>query len=712
VTAPPRSNSASLQAACDKGLALHQAGRLDEASRRYQQVLAVDPAHFDALHLLGVLCIQTGQSALGVQFIEQAVRIQPDVAIAHGNLGNGLNNLGRYEEALASCDRAIALNPDHAEAHGSRALALHQLKGAAAALQSYDRVVALKPSAKAYYNQGVMLRELGRFEDALVSFDRAIALAPTYAEACHSRGIVLRALARPREALGGFDRAIELRPSHAEAHYDRAGTLRELGRLDDALNGYDQAIAIKPDYAEAHNNRGNVLTDLARYEQALDSYGWATALRPDYAEAYSNQATALRALRRPEEALACCDRAIALAPGYAEAHNNRTSVLYDFQRLEAALESCGRAIALKPGYAAAHNNRGVILHQLRRLDEALASFDKALAIAPDDAEAHYNQAMVRLTLGDYDKGWPQYERRWGTNQFRRMAREFRAPLWLGHDDIRGRILLIHAEQGLGDTLQFCRYIPEVAARGAKVILEVQAGLERLAARLDGVDQIVTRGAAPPPHDLQAPLMSLPLALGAAPDACPVPYLSADADQIASWASRLEGADGLRVGLCWAGGTRPDQLGAHSIDRRRSLALETFAPLAAVAGVQIYSLQKGPPAAQLAEVGPRWPGPAIIDMTEDLRDFADTAALVANLDLVIACDTSTAHLAGALAKPVWILNRFDACWRWLADRDDSPWYPSARLFRQKRPGDWDAVVEYLGRELAALAGRAPRRSSRA
>jgi tetratricopeptide (TPR) repeat protein len=704
VTQPQRPDGAALQAACDEGRALHQAGRLDEASLRYQQVLAADPAHFDALHLLGVLCIQTGRPDIAVELIGQAIAAQPGVAIAHGNLGNALNILARHEEALAASDRAIALNPLYAEAHGNRGRALHGLGRSQDAAASYGQVIALKPTARAYYNHGVMLRDLGRTEEALASFAEATARDGTYAEAHCSQGIALRELGRPREALVSLDRALALKPAYAEAHYERAVALRELKQPAAALESYDRAIALKPGDADAHSNRGNALTDLKRYEEALESYRRAIALKPDYAEAYSNQMVALRELKRPQEALAACDQAIALKPDYAEAHNNRAGALYEFQRLDEVLESCDRAIALKPGYAEAHSNRGSVLHQLRRPQEALDAFDRAIVLKPAYAEAHYHQAMVQLMLGDYAKAWLQYEWRWKTVQFEEAVRAFEAPLWLGREDIRGRTILLHAEQGLGDALQFFRYAPKVAALGATVILEVYAGLERLAARLDGVSQVVTRGAPLPPHDFQTPLMSLPLALGLEPEADGAPYLSADPQAAAAWSARLGDGAGLRVGLCWAGGTRPDQPIAHTIDKRRSLRLESFAPLAGIAGVQIYSLQKGPPSAQLAEIGSGWPGPPIIDLTADLNDFADTADLAANLDLVISCDTSTAHLAGGLGKPLWVLNRYDACWRWLADREDSPWYPSARLFQQKSPGDWDGVIEEVRAALTGLAGR--------
>jgi hypothetical protein len=353
----------------------------------------------------------------------------------------------------------------------------------------------------------------------------------------------------------------------------------------------------------------------------------------------------------------------------------------------------------------------VLLHQLRRFDEAHQSFERALALRPDDAEAHFQQAMCRLTVGDLARGWPQYEWRWKAKQFEKGVRDLGAPLWRGGEGIEGRAILLHGEQGLGDTLQFCRYVAPVAARGARVILEVQAGLERLMAGLEGVEAVIPRGAPLPPFDVQTPLLSLPLALGAAPEDHNGPYLSADPAEAARWAQRLGPRSGLRVGLCWAGGSRPDQPIAHAIDQRRSLPLQAFAPLAGMEGLEIYSLQKGPPAAQLQAIGDGWAGPPIVDLTDALEDFADTAALVANLDLVIACDTSTAHLAGALGKPVFILNRFDACWRWLDGRADTPWYPSARLFTQPKAGDWDSVIAEVARAVRDRLDGGPERGLR-
>jgi tetratricopeptide (TPR) repeat protein len=654
-----------LDALCAQGLGLHQAGRLDEARRVYEAVLGADPAHFQALHLLGVIGIQSGDIEQGAALIERALQVQPNDAAALGNLATALNGLGRREQALGCADRAVALQPQDAAAHGNRGAALHALGRSAEALQSYDRAAALRPDqAKAHFNRGVVLYALGRLDEAVDAHRRATALQP------------------------GF----------AEAHRNAGRALRDRGRGDEALAAYDAALALRPGDAELHTARANVLCDLQRPAEALEAYDRAIALNPDHVDAWSNRMVALRDLRRPEEALESCERAIALEPGNAQAHNKRGSALYEFQRLDEALASFDRAIALAPDDAQAHLNRAIVLNQQRRFDEAMANFDRSLALNPDDPEAHFHQAMCRLTLGEEAAGWRQYEWRWRTRQFEAAVRDFPMPLWLGGESLEGRTLLVHAEQGLGDVLQFCRYVPALADLGATVVFEVYPALARLMERLPGVGVVIKRGAPLPTCDFHVPLMSLPLALGAGAHAHSAPYLTPDPADAAAWARRLDSVQGFRIGLCWAGGARPDQPIAHAIDLRRSLPLTDFRPLADLPGVRFVSLQKGPPAAELSEASD-WPGGPILDLTEELNDFADTAAMAANLDLVIACDTSTAHLAGALGKPVWILNRFDGCWRWGHGREDTPWYPAGRLFTQAEPGHWAGVI---GAVKAALA----------
>lgn len=565
----------------------HQLGRLAEAKTLYEFVLAHHPKHFDALHMLGVLAVQTGQTAAGVAMIRRAIAVNDRVPVAYANLGMGLHSLKHHAQALAAYDRAIALQPDFADAY-------------------------------------------------------------------HSRAGILLALDRPEDALASYDRAIALNAAHAEAHHNRGVVLLQLKRHVDALAAFDQAIASRTDYAVAYNYRGVALAELNRQEDAVASYDKAIALRPDFAEAYYNRAGVQVSLRRHLDAVASYDNAIALNADYAEAHHNR----------------------------------GVALRELRRHKEALASYDKAIALKPDFVDAHLNRSLSLLAMGRLAEAWHPYEWRKKLDP-PHGHRDYPQPVWRGAESLAGRTLFVHAEQGLGDTIQFCRYLT-LLPEDTHIVLEAPQPLVRLLRGLRQTITVIGDTETPPPFDFHCPMLSLPLAHATSLETIPaqVPYLHADPAATDQWRNRLSGLPGFHVGLCWAGQSRDHLPAANEIDRRRSISLALYGPLASIPGVRFVSLQKGQPATQTATPPP---GMTIHDWTRDLTDFAETAALIAALDLVISVDTSVAHLAGALGKPVWILNRFDMCWRWLTGRTDLPWYPTARLFNQPQPGGWDRVM---------------------
>jgi tetratricopeptide (TPR) repeat protein len=707
------------------GEGLRALGRPEDALACYDRAIALQPdgpaAHYNRGNVLADL--RRHEAALASY--ERAIVLKPDYFRAHANLGKVLADLRRYAAALASCDTAIAFKPDYAPAHCNRGVVLAFLGRNEEALASHAAAIALQPGhAEAYCNRGAVLTGLGRHDEALASLDRAILLQPDYADAHFNRGHVLAILQRHAEALASYDRAIVPDRANAGAYFNRGVALAGLQRHGEALASYEQAIAIDPDYAEAHANRGAVLIALQRHDEALAGYDQAIALKPeaatwtsrgvvlgllqrhdealashdraialepDRAEAHLNRGVILAALRRYEEALASHDRAILLKPDDAEAHFNRGYVLAILQRHAEALASYDRAIALRPDYAEAYANRGLLVADQQHHEEALVSYEKAIALRPNYAQANHNYSLCLLALGRFEAGWRQYE--WRARRALNLARP--RPFWLGQTDIAGKTVFIHWEQGLGDTIQFCRYARLVAACGAQVVMSVQDPLRRLLATLAPGITIVGGAEEPEAFDYQCPLLSLPLAFATTIETipCEIPYLAADPAAVAVWRERLAGLTGLRVGLCWAGNPR-----SETFDRRRSFALGRFAPLAVVEGVDFVSLQKGEAA---AETGCPPAGLSIADWTEDLQDFADTAALIETLDLVITVDTAVAHLAGALGKPVWVLNRFDACWRWLLVRTDSPWYPTARLFHQPRPGDWDSVIAAVADALRAM-----------
>jgi len=622
-----------------EAVSLHKQWRLDEACALYEQLLQIQPEHSPTWHLLGLLALQMNRFERARELIGKAILIDPQIAEYHNSLGKAFALLNRYE----------------------------------AAVQSYEKAIRLQPvTPDVYFNRGTALYYTGRYEAAIASYDEAIAVRPDYADAFNNRGLALAALRRFEDALANYDRAIELRSDFAVAYSNRGLMLKELNQLDAALASHDEAIALKPDFAEAHSNRGLVLKEFNRIEEALASY----------------------------------DQAIALNPNFAEAHSNRGLVLKELNRFDEALGSYDRAIALKPDFAEAHSNRALVRQDLHQLDVALAGFDRAIALKPDFAVAYFNRAMALLMTGDFANGWRDYEWRWrgASGPIIKDMRHLEEPCWLGEEPIAGKTILLHSEQGLGDTLQFCRYARWVADLGARVILEVQQPLHTLLAGLEGVAQVVVHGAGRPPFDYYCPLLSLPLAFKTTPATIParVPYLRADTQKALLWHKKLGAKTKLRVGLVWSGGFRAHQPELWRINDRRNIPLARLAPLKHP-DVEFYSLQKGQPAeSELADLLSRnWDGPPVSDFTGLLSDFSDTAAFVEQLDLVISVDTSTAHLAGALGKPVWILNRFDSCWRWMLDRTDSPWYPSARLYRQERHGDWYGVIARVKSDLKQL-----------
>lgn len=607
---------------------------------------------------------QAGRLLEAEKIYIQILTVQPDHFDSRQLLGTIFLQRGNYAEALRHIELALKRSP--------------------------DRVFVLN-------NHGITLERLKRFQEALVSLDRAIALRPEYADAHSNRGNVLKSLRRFDEALASYDRAIALRPDFAEAYSNRSDVLCELKRFEEALVSCERALAQRPDFAEAHCHRGNALRKLKRLDEALASYDRALSLKPTYAEALSNRGTVLHDLLRFEEALASYAGALALRPDFAQALSNRGNALQELKRFEEAVEDYHRAALVKQSFAEAYSNCGNALRELGRFDEALASFDCAIAMQPDLGEAHFNAAICLLLTGEFDRGWKQYEWRWNTEQLTAAKRNFAQPQWTGSEEIGAKTILIHAEQGLGDTLQFCRYAPRVA-RGAHVILEVPKPLVALMRTLAGDIEVVAMGDPLRGFDLHCPLLSLPLAFKTTLETIPgdTPYVSADAAKRDRWRDRFGPRDKPRVGLVWAGDPRKQLPNAHLIDRQRSLSFDMFAQLFDVTECEFVSLQKGEDAVAQLRNSPLRHG--VIDWSDDFHDFSDTAALVDNLDLVIAVDTSVAHLVGALGKPLWLLNRYNTCWRWLLDHDDSPWYPTARLFRQDATRNWDPVI---ARVVAAL-----------
>jgi Flp pilus assembly protein TadD len=559
--------------------------------------------------------------------------------------------------------------------------------------------VALNPAAVDHrVNFGNVLDARGEHAAAADCFRAALALEPGNAAVQANLGNALMKLGRLAEAAAAYASAVALKPGEARYRHALGAALIEAGRFAEAEAELEQAVALAPDAADAQLSLGLARARQGRHGAAESCYRRALEIDPNHLRALINLGGALLAQRRHEEFAATQRRALSLAPDYPEALANLAAALLVLGNWPEAEAAARRALALKPSLTEALSTLAASLERQGRVDEALALLRQAAHEGPMESrgEAHFGLALALLRRGDFALGWPEYEWRWGVRQHQRGAkRDFPQPQWRG-EEIAGRTILLHGEQGLGDTIQFLRYVPMTAARGARVILEVPAGLKRLAVGVAGATRIVAAGEALPPFDLHCPLLSLPLAFGTQAGSIPAdtPYISAPRDAAAGWRARFAANPaGKKVGLVWAG--NPGYVG----DRDRSLDPGLLAPLFGISGTAFYSLQVGAAADGLRGV----PGAdRVTPLGAEFKDFADTAACVAALDLVIAADTAVAHLAGALNRPVWILLPFAADWRWLVDRTDSPWYRSAALFRQKKQGDWREVIERVAAKLASYA----------
>lgn len=619
------SSALNIKAAFDEAVKLHQGRRLVEAEDIYRRILAAQPGHAGALHLLGVVDIQRGQHASAIERIGAALEINPRAAPFHGNYATALQALRRFDEAEKHYREAVRLDANYADAHN---------------------------------NLGALLEKKSRHGDALACYRAALKAKPEFAEAHHNLGQLLRTLGRVDEAIGHLESAIRLRPGYADAHRGLGMALARQNKTDAAIVSLRKAIELNPNDAEAHNHLGSRLKHKGELEEAEVVYR----------------------------------RALALRPNYVDVHNNLGNVHFRRGRLDEAEASYRRALELRPTYPDGHGNLGITAMGRCRYTEAVAHFRQALTLRAVYPEALCNLSQALLVLGEFSEGWDKYESRWKLPAM--QPRPFRQPWWRG-ESIVGQTILLHVEQGLGDAIQFARYAPLVQRLGASVILEVPRELIRLFAPIaaQGI-RLVQRGKPLPHFDVHCPLLSIPGAMGCTLANMPaeVPYLGIDPATQAKWLKRLPADGTVKVGLVWAGNPQ------HGNDHNRSFRPLAFKPMIGLPGVSFYSLQKQRRAsddADLAALG------AITDLGPELADFAETAGALMALDLLISADTSIVHLGGALGRPVWTMVPFSPDWRWLLQRDDTPWYPTMRLFRQPREKDWGGVMTRVATALTAL-----------
>lgn len=679
---------------------LCSAGKYDEALTLLQPVL--NSPHTLETATLGEVLNVAAVCALGLKrpveaenYWRECIKARPDFVDAYNNLGILLKGLNRLLEAEAMFRTVASIRPDQAQAYNNLGAVLYDLKRMHDAEAAYRQAIAIRMDyAEAHYNLGIVLYDQRRLHDAEGAYRQSLAVRPNCAEAHNNLGNVLKELGRLAEADAAYRQALIIRPHYAEALNNLGSILKAFKRLTEAELACRLAVTVRPDYTEAHNNLGSVLGDLKRLPEAEASYRQALALRPDYAEAYYNLGIVLHNMDRLAEAEEAYRQALAINPGSVEMHNNLGNVLHALDRLPESAAAFQQALSFRPDLAEAHYNLGNVFVELGRLREAEASLQQAITIRPGYADAQFALAILLLSMGRLEEGWRLYEARYDKPEFvfSKTQSMLPCPRWQG-EALAGKSVLVWQEDGLGDMIQFGRYFALLKAQGAtRVTFACMTGLHRLFASVDGVDAVLSHESAlaeAAAHDYWTSLISAPLHfrtvdLNAIP---PAVRLRPDAALVEQWRTRLEGLPaGPRIGLVWKGNAR------HQNDANRSLpSLTTLAPLWSVPGLNFVSLQKGQ--AEDEAQAPPVEQP-LLHLGTDVTDFADTAAIVAQLDMLICVDTSTAHLAASLGKPCWVLLPGQCVdWRWMRERTDSPWYPDAvRLFRRSADEAWGSVIE--------------------
>jgi len=583
------------------------------------------------------------------------------------------------------------------------------------ALGLYQRVLAQEPGAnQALYLGGLASASCRRLDLAGTLLRAATRLEPGSSDAHGQLAMLLLAAGRRAEALERLEHCLVLDPSSADMFANQGIVLAEMSGAQESLYCFDRSLRLRADHVEVHFNRGNSLARLQRDAEALAAFDAVLCLQPCHLSAMQAKATILQLRSRYELALTTLSQALIVNPQDASVLNDRGLVLRALQQPGAAISSYLAAVDVRPDFPQIWSSLGLVYLETMHTTAAVTAYDKALVLQPHHAESRVGRAIGSLRLGDYAAAWPDYEYRLQLRTPKPIVPDVTvARRWTGREPVAHKRLLLRAEQGLGDSLQMSRYVVQLAALGAQVILEVPIPLHRLLGCLPGVRQLVAPGATLPPHDYVCPLMSLPFAFGTTLQTIPFgqePYLCAPSEDVERWSLRLvaaaRGERRLRVGLVWNGGFRIDQPELWEENSRRNISLDIFARYLDVDGVDFFSLQKGDPVESELRIrgGALWRHGRLYNHSDDLHDFADTAGLIANLDLVVSVDTSTAHLAAAMGKPTWILNRYDTCWRWLLDRDDSPWYGSVRLYRQAADREWGPVLERVASDLVDLNKR--------
>lgn len=620
----------------NQGLQSFRLGNMLAAKEAFKSVLEIDPEYFDALYLYAAIASQEKDYALAVVLLTKALKLNPQHVEACFNLAVVQDAIGEKQCSLDTYNALIKLSPNHLKAHHNLASLFAKQGLIDNAIHHLERVLQIDPSFETARNHYVQLKNISsRAPEIFISNKKDLSTVDQVEfEKLHNAGLSLYDQRDFINALSFFNQALELDPESIPALHNLGMVHEKMGSLDEALSLYERVIFLLPSSTPTLNNLGNIYRELGMLDKAKSSFLKAIELKPDYAEAF--------------------------------------------------------------------NNLGWTHYTLREFEEAVNCFQKALMCNPNMVETKYNLSLCQLILGNYEAGWLNYEYRKLQPGYQHHKLPQPKPLWLGEQIIANKTIYIYPEQGFGDTIQFSRYIKLLANKGAKVLFEPGVALSSLFQNLEGVGEIIRPGQPIPEYDFHCSLMSLPLALKTTLQTIPnqIPYIQPDPEKIALWADKLSPISGPKVGLVWSGGFRPNQPELWELNKRRNIPFEYISKIN-LPQIQFFSLQKGAEAEEeLNQIKDQfWPNQDNFhNFTNQLIDFSETAALISQLDLVISVDTSTAHLAAAIGKPVWILNRYDSCWRWLVRGESSPWYPNLKLYRKTKEDGWESMIGKVKQDL--------------
>jgi tetratricopeptide (TPR) repeat protein len=649
----------------ERAFQLQQNNQLNDAESIYRKILEINASHLGAQTMLGIIYVHSNRDQEGIKLLQSSLLKDSKQYWAHNALGIGLLNTSQYEKACLSFEDAISVRSDFIEA---------------------------------YFNLAKAQKSLEKYEDAVISYSKCISLNSNYADAYNNRGtIYLQNLKDLEKALSDFKNFLKIQPNSWNSFYNIANCYSELKEYEEALKNYDQAIELNPNNPDIYLSCGVTYYKLEQHEDALKSYGHALELDPSNADVYFSRGVTYYELGKYEEALKNYDQAIELKSDEVHAYTNRAIVNVELKFYKDAFKDFDCAINIKPDFFETYSSRGVLFTKLKQHEKALKDFNHAIELKPDIGNAYFNKAILKFLEGHFEEGLELFEWRWKTTFLNLQPRDFKQPLWLGQESLTNKIILIHHEQGLGDSIQFSRYIPLLDKyHPKKILLEAPQVLISCLSTLRGNFKIVRLGDPLPHFDCYCPIMSLPLAFKTTLENIPseMPYLYADKNKISLWETKLGTKINPRVGLVWSG------FKGHKNDRNRSLLLNQLKPIFDLP-FEFHALQKEIREIDLEVLNNE---SKIRQHQNELIDFSDTAALIEHLDLVVSVDTSVAHLAGALGKKVFLMLPYAPDYRWMDERLDSPWYPTMRLFRQPQEDDWNSVVSEICHEMSNFLKR--------